>query len=80
MEIRCAKVAPGMFPSEVYVEFDTGYEVVESLAPASLVNERQLSVRTVSETPEDFLVLIPGEILSGQRFTRIKKSHRGGAA
>jgi len=73
MEIQC-KASQGMFSDELKVEIDTGYDHVEFFASSDLVKNGRVSLRKDSENEVDVFVFIPGEIIKGNRFVRIKKS------
>ena len=68
------QVQQGMFSSESLITINTGYEKIQSLVSSELIDNDQIELTIDSEDSDDFFVIIPGDVTTGSRFVRLKKS------
>ena len=71
------QVQEGMFNSESFVTINTGYGEVQSLVSSELIDNGkiELTLDSDNEDTEDFfVVIIPGEVIKGNRLVKLKKN------
>jgi hypothetical protein len=72
LELKC-NVEKGMFSNEVQVTFDTGYDQIQTLVSEDFIHNGKVVLKIDSESEDDIHVLVPGDIIKGNRYIKIKR-------
>lgn len=73
INIKC-DAQDGFLSNESFVTINTGFDYIETLCSKDLILNNEINLRIDSETEESLFVIIPGDIIVGNRILKLNKS------